>query len=110
MTTRTTDERPELSATLAADDELGVEYADAVRGSLLAELDARIDRRLASRDRLTVPRAAVQVTVALGSIGLGVVFALVARDLGAFGGTVATIVAWAAILAINVIHLRAPRG
>jgi hypothetical protein len=49
------------------------------------------------------------LVLALFSIGLGVTFALVAERLGDLGGTVATIVAWAAIVAINVTHARARR-
>lgn len=48
----------------------------------------------------------VGLTLAVFSMGLGVVFALVAERLGDFGGTIATIVAWTAIVAVNYVHVR----
>ena len=44
--------------------------------------------------------------IALGSIGLGILVALAAAQLGAVGGTFVTIVAWICIAVINVVHAR----
>jgi hypothetical protein len=85
----------DVKAAAAARRELGDEYDEALIRSLV---DARVRRGLRS-DVITV-------TIALVSIGLGVVFALVAERLGDLGGTIATVVAWAAILAVNVVHAR----
>ena len=46
------------------------------------------------------------VVIALGSIGLGILVALAAAQLGAVGGTFATIIAWICIAVINVVHAR----
>ena len=48
----------------------------------------------------------VTVVIALGSIGLGILVALAAANLGAIGGTFATVVGWIAIAVINVVHAR----
>jgi hypothetical protein len=102
----------ELRAAAHAEAELGDPYAPAVRAGFLDRLEADARRRALPPERLGLTRAAVTVSIALGSIGLGVVLALVARGLGSAGGTIATIVAWVAILAINVVHARGgrPRG
>ena len=44
--------------------------------------------------------------IALGSIGLGILVALAAANLGSIGGTFATVVGWIAIAVINVVHAR----
>ena len=72
-----------------------------------SEMDALLERLY---DRRPTPlQSAVTVTIALGSIGLGVTFALVARELGDLGGTIATLVAWIAIAFVNVAHARSRR-
>jgi len=88
----------ELDAAVAARNELGGGYDAAVVRSLVERLEAQT--RSNRRSEL------VTLTIALFSIGLGVVFALVAERLGDLGGTIATIVAWAAIVAVNVAHAR----
>jgi len=94
--------RPEVRAAVAARTELGHDYDDALADSLLERLEAQARQRSAA-----VVQDVVTVVIALGSIGLGVVFALVAHQLGDLGGTVATIVAWIAIAVVNVAHARA---
>jgi hypothetical protein len=88
----------ELDAAVAARNELGGGYDAAVVRSLVERIEAQA--RGNRRSEL------VTLTIALFSIGLGVVFALVAERLGDLGGTIATIVAWAAIVAVNVAHAR----
>ncbi len=88
----------ELDAAVAARNELGGGYDAAVVRSLVERIEAQ--SRGNRRSEL------VTLTIALFSIGLGVVFALVAERLGDLGGTIATIVAWAAIVAVNVAHAR----
>ena len=51
-------------------------------------------------------RAFLFVALALGSIGLGILVALACANLGAVGGTFATIVAWLCIAGINVMYAR----
>ncbi len=72
-----------------------------------SEMDALLERLYDHRP--TPLQSAVTVTIALGSIGLGVTFALVARELGDLGGTIATLVAWIAIAFVNVAHARGRR-
>jgi len=52
----------------------------------------------------------VGVVFALVSFGIGVCVALVAERLGDFGGTVATVAAWAAIAAVNIARWRTTRA
>ena len=52
----------------------------------------------------------VGVLFALTSFGIGVCVALVAERLGDFGGTMATVAAWAAIAAVNITRWRTTRG
>ena len=95
----------DVHATVAARSELGDEYDPAVARSLTERLEAELE----SRDRLrraSVLREVVTVVIALGSIGLGVLFAAASDGLGSSGATVATIVAWVAIAVINVAHAR----
>jgi len=98
----------DLRAAVAARSELGVGYEDALTDSLAERFDAHVQHRLRQR-RASVIHDTVTVVIALTSIGLGVVFALVAQPLGPFGGTLATIIAWIAIVAINVVHARSRR-
>lgn len=99
----------DLHAAAAADAELGREYQDAVTDSLVDRFDAQLQHRLRERG-VSVFHDAVTVVIALGSIGLGVTFVAAADPLGAFGGTIATIVAWIAIVVVNVAHARARGG
>jgi hypothetical protein len=90
----------DVRAATAASAELGPAYDRATAEALLERLDRRPPSAI---------EAALTATIALGSIGLGVTFALVARELGDLGGTVATIVAWVAIAVVNGAHARARR-
>jgi hypothetical protein len=87
----------ELRAAAETRRELGPHYDEA----LLLSLIERFERRRPSAWRDTVT-----VVIALGSIGLGILIALAAANLGDVGGTFATIVAWACIAIINVVHAR----
>jgi hypothetical protein len=78
--------------------ELGRDYDEAI---LLSMAD-----RLARRRRPNPWGDSVTVVIALGSIGLGVLVALASANLGAMGGTLATVIAWIAIAVINVVHAR----
>lgn len=98
----------DLRATVAARAELGDDYEQALTDSLLERFDAQVEHRL-SHQASSMFHDSVTIIIALGSIGLGVVFALVAQRLGDFGGTVATIVAWIGIAVVNVAHARARR-
>jgi hypothetical protein len=104
-TTSTRATADDVRAVAAARSELVDDYDDALADSLLERFDAHVEHRLSQRSA-SLMHDAVTVTIALGSIGLGVVFALVARHLGDVGGTLATIVAWIGIAIVNVAHAR----
>jgi hypothetical protein len=88
----------ELRAAAETRRELGRDYDEAI---LLSMAD-----RLARRRQPDLWGDTVTVVIALGSIGLGILVALAAANLGAIGGTLATVVGWIAIAAINVVHAR----
>jgi len=88
----------ELRAAAETRRELGRDYDEAI---LLSMAD-----RLARRRRPDLWGDTVTVVIALGSIGLGILVALAAANLGSIGGTFATVVAWIAIAVINVVHAR----
>jgi hypothetical protein len=100
----------DLRAAVAADRELGSDYEAAVVRSLGERLDAEIDRRIEERLR----RRRVQsgrgldffgLVLALASIGMGL--GVPSAMSGHFGGGltfVLTLVAWAAIAAINIAY------
>ena len=89
----------ELRATAETSRELGRDYDEAILLSLAERLEHR-------RRRSTVWQDTVTIVIALGSIGLGVLVAAAAGELGEFGATVATIVAWVCIAIINLVHAR----
>jgi hypothetical protein len=103
----------DLRAAVAADRELGGDYEAAVVRSLAERLDAEIDRRVQERldERLAAQRrsgAAIDLwslLLACASIGmaLGVPSAMHGH-VGSAGTFVLTLVAWAAIAAINVAY------
>jgi len=74
--------------------------------TLSVEAQERHERLERTRRRPTALQEAVTTTIALGSIGLGILVALACANLGAVGGTFATIVAWLCIAAINVMYAR----
>jgi hypothetical protein len=88
----------ELRAAAETRRELGRDYDEAVFLSLAD--------RLARRRPSTAWRDTVTVVLALGSIGLGILVALASANLGAVGGTFATVAAWVCIAAINIAHAR----
>ena len=89
----------ELRAAAATRRELGHDYDDVI----LLSLAERLQR---VRRRPTPFQETVTLLIALGSIGLGILVALAAAQLGAVGGTFATIIAWICIAVINVVHAR----
>ena len=97
--------REEVHAAAAARSELGDDYDRAVLRSLAERLEAELDAG-DRRRRTAALREAVTIVIALGSIGFGVLFVAAADGLGSTGATVATVVAWVAIAAINVAHAR----
>jgi hypothetical protein len=108
----------DLRAAVAADRELGGDYEAAVVRSLGERLDAEIDRRvqerlderLARRQRSSAAIDFWTLLLALASIGMGLgVPGAIHSHVGAAGTFVLTLVAWAAIAAINVAYLRRRR-
>ena len=89
----------ELRAAAATRRELGHDYDEAI----LLSLAERLER---TRRRPSALQEAATITIALGSIGLGILVALACANLGAVGGTFATVFAWLCIAAINVVHVR----
>jgi hypothetical protein len=104
--------RDELRAAAAADRELGGEYESAVLQSFLERLDLEIDRRIAARSP-PPPRGGIGFTglvLALASIGMGLGVPSAMGDHFSGGLTfVLTLVAWAAIAAINIAYAHAAR-
>jgi hypothetical protein len=99
----------DLHAAVAADRELGQDYEAAVVRALAErldrEIDRRVDQRLGARER--PPGHGVHdfwtVLLALASIGMALGVPGATHDqLGSGGSFVVTLVAWAAIAAINV--------
>ena len=88
----------ELRAAAETRRELGRDYDEAILLSMA--------ERLARRRQPNRWGDTVTVLIALGSIGLGILVALAAANLGAVGGTFATVAAWIAIALINVVHAR----
>ena len=88
----------ELRAAAETRRELGRDYDEAI---LLSMAD-----RIARRRPPHLWSDTVTVVIALGSIGLGILVALAAANLGSIGGTFATVVGWIAIAVINVVHAR----
>jgi hypothetical protein len=97
----------DLRAAAAARAELGGDYDGAVLRSLAERLGTALDAPGPRRRGGLAARDVVTVVVALGSVGLGVLVAAAAGDLGEAGATLATVVAWIAIAVINVAHARA---
>jgi hypothetical protein len=89
----------ELRAAAETRRELGRDYDEAILLSLA-------DRLQAARRRPSPLREAATIVIALGSIGLGILVALAASQLGSVGGTFATVVAWICILVINIVYAR----
>ena len=89
----------ELRAAAETRRELGRDYDEAV----LLSVAERLQR---ARRRPTALQEGATVVLALGSMALGILVALACANLGAVGGTFATIVAWLCIAAINVIYAR----
>lgn len=101
----------DLRAAVAADRELGGDYEAAVVRSLGERLDAEIDRRVQERidERLAARRRSSAVgdfwtlLLACASIAMGLAVPSAMHDhVGAGGTFVLTLVAWAAIAAINI--------
>jgi hypothetical protein len=87
----------ELRAAAETRRELGHDYDEAILLSLAERLQHR--RAQPWRDTVTA-------VLALGSMSIGILVALACANLGAVGGTFATVAAWIAIAVINVVHAR----
>ena len=95
----------DVQAAAAARSELGADYDRAVLRSLADRLETELEARELQR-RGGIVREAVTIVIALGSIGMGVLFAAASDGLGTSGATIATIVAWVAIAVTNVAYAR----
>jgi len=112
--------REEVAAATAAHRELGPGYDDAVAEGLVerigAEIDKRVDARLAQRDDRPAQRKPgkqvspaahppwVVITLGLGSMGIGVFASAAVLNSGGSGGVVALI--WVIIGIINIVYAR----
>jgi hypothetical protein len=100
----------DLRAAVAADRELGGEYEAAVVRSLGERLDAEIDRRIEERFRRRRPSRGggldfFGLVLAIASIGMGLgVPSAMSGHFGSGLTFVLTLVAWAAIAAINIAY------
>ena len=108
--------RDDLAAALRArrelDRELEPHVIDAFLDRVERSIDARVDARLQARGEVAVERAKpaqgssrATLTLALGSMFMGVLATAAVADLGsATAQVVIAIVAWVAIVAVNVVH------
>ena len=104
-------ERDDLTAALGARRELGHEAEREVLESFLdrvgTAIDARVDQRLAERERLGPRRPRgqnwVSTPLALGSMAIGIAATGAASGLE-HGGALVAIVAWVVIALINLGH------
>jgi hypothetical protein len=96
----------DLHAAVGADRELGRDYETAVVRALAERLDHEIDRRVDERMRMRQSAHDFwSVLLALASIGLALGVPSATHDqLGNGGALVVTLVAWTAIVAINVAY------
>lgn len=95
----------ELRATLAARRELGGEHDD----QLIAGFLERIDHKLDERGRLpaTSGHHRLDLRLPLGSMALGIgVTAVANSDAHGVGGVIISIIAWLAIVLINLAYAR----
>jgi hypothetical protein len=102
----------DLRAAVAADRELGDDYEAAVVRALAERLDGEIDRRV--DERIRAARAGnldwSVLLLALGSISLALGVPSATHDqFGAAPSFVLTLIAWAAIAALNVAYARSRR-
>jgi hypothetical protein len=118
-----TSTRKDITAATAVHRELGPDYEDAVAESLVerigAEVDKRVDARLAQRGEPVAAAAArppagparsswPPVTLALGSMGVGLVASLgvVANSSKANEAFGVCLVIWIAIAIVNIAYAR----
>ena len=101
----------DLRAATAARRELGDDYEAGVIRSLAEHLDREIDRRVEQRVARRLPGVDwTALLLALGSIALALGVPSATRDqFGAVASFALTLVAWAAVAAINVAYLRRRR-
>jgi hypothetical protein len=95
--------REELSATLAARQELGQEYDTALVDSLAERVEQVVKARVAAQ-QLTTPQAAPmsareRIALALGSMVLAIPCSAIAGDVG---GTLGLAVVWVGVVVVNV--------
>ncbi len=114
-----TSARADIAAAAAVHSELGPDYGDAVAEGLVerigAEIDKRVDARLAQRGPAVTPTPAAPaarppwapVAMGLGSmlIGFGVT-AEVLRPQGSNGGGLVVVLIWIIIAIVNVAYAR----
>lgn len=102
----------ELRAAAEVHSELGPGYRDAVVESFLdkigKEIDARVDSRVTCAQETTPrkPPRDLSLLLAVLSIALGIPITAITLSLGHSGAVLVTVVAWVAIVFINVIYNR----
>lgn len=106
--------RADLEATLAARRDLGEDYEAALARAFLEKLDRAVDAKVdealrargADKRRAARGRRRGGSGLAISSIALGIpVSAVVASNLRGTDSLIGVIIAWAAIAAINVVHV-----
>jgi hypothetical protein len=106
--------RQDLHAIIAARRELGPDYEDALVDSFLDKLDVEIAARVraevaahTSEPQTSTPKKDSAVTVALGSLGLGIpLTGIAAGNAGAPG----LVLAWVGIIAVNLAYALSRRS
>jgi hypothetical protein len=104
----------DLRAATAARRELGEDYDLAVLRSVADRLDAQVDRRVDERLAARAPALGgldwTTLFLALGSIGMGLGVPSATIDhFGAVASFALTLIAWAAIAVVNVAYFRSRR-
>lgn len=102
----------DMRAAAEAGRELGRDYEPALLHSFLERLDGEIDRRVDERMRASRPAGFdwLALLLPLGSIAMALGVPSATYDhFGAAASFVLTLIAWAAIVAVNVAHVRSRR-
>lgn len=108
--------REDVLASIAAHRELDPDFepaiADSLADRLVEEVDTRVEQRLANRDHGRREAGRLDLTtavVALGSICLALGVPSAMAQLGTALSSIISVTAWIAIVAINVVQVRARR-
>jgi hypothetical protein len=97
-------DRHEVETALESRRELGPEYEPQVIDSFVDRIERRVEERL--RERRPSERRPIPLLLPLGSLGIGIgaTGAALGPTNGSGGGIVVAIIAWLAIMIVNVAY------